>query len=57
MSSGLRLKQGTITDEEDIELAGIDVLLEEAKDDKKYYRELIRLAIKEPPETRIKIIL
>ena len=46
-------RQGTITDEEEIELAGIDKLLAEAKDDKKYYRELIKLTMKdEPPESK-----
>ena len=46
-------RQGTITDEEEIELAGIDKLLAEAKDDKKYYRELIKLSMKdEPPESK-----
>jgi hypothetical protein len=46
-------QQGTITDEEEIELAGIDKLLAEAKDDKKYYREFIKLSMKdEPPESK-----
>ncbi len=44
--------QGTITNVEEIELAGIDKLLAEAKDDKKYYQQLIKLAIKEPPESK-----
>jgi hypothetical protein len=38
---------GTITDEEKIELAGIDALLKDASDNKKFYRELVKLAIKE----------
>ncbi len=44
--------KGTITDEEEIELAGIDKLLDDARDSKKNYVELIRLAIKEPPESK-----
>ena len=45
-------QQGTITDEEEIELAGIDQLLADARDSKKNYVELIKLAIKEPPESK-----
>jgi hypothetical protein len=44
--------QGTITDDEDIELAGIDKLLEELKQQRKDYLELIKLAIKDPPESK-----
>jgi hypothetical protein len=45
--------RGTITEEEEIDLAGIGLLLAEAKDDKKYYHELIKLAMKdEPPVTK-----
>jgi hypothetical protein len=43
----------TITDEEEIELAGIDKLLADARDSKKNYFELIKLAMKdEPPVTK-----
>jgi len=45
--------QGTNTDEEEIELAGIDKLLADARDSKKNYVELIKLAMKdEPPVTK-----
>jgi len=45
--------QGTIPDEEEIELAGIDKLLADARDSKKNYVELIKLAMKdEPPVTK-----
>jgi len=45
--------QGTIPDEEEIELAGIDKLLADARDSKKNYVELIKLAMKdEPPESK-----
>ena len=45
--------QGTITDEERIDLVGIDKLLAEARDSKKYYVEIIKLAMKdEPPVTK-----
>jgi len=45
--------QGTNTDEEEIELAGIDKLLAYARDSKKNYVELIKLAMKdEPPVTK-----
>jgi len=44
-------QQGTITDEEEIELAGIGVLLEKLEASAKRYFELIKLAMKdEPPE-------
>jgi hypothetical protein len=46
-------KKDPITDEEEIELAGIDKLLAEAKEQRKDYRELIKLAMKdEPPVTK-----
>jgi hypothetical protein len=45
-------QQGTITDEEEIELAGIGVLLEKLEASAKRYFELIKLAIKEPPESK-----
>ena len=45
-------QQGTITDEEEIDLAGSDKLLADARDSKKNYVELIKLAIKEPPESK-----
>jgi len=46
-------QQGTITDEEEIDLAGIDKLLADARDSKKNYVELIKLAMKdEPPVTK-----
>jgi hypothetical protein len=42
-----------MTDEEEIELAGIGVLLADARDSKKNYLELIKLAMKdEPPVTK-----
>ena len=44
--------QGTITDEEEIELAGIDKLLDKLEQQRKDYLELIKLAIKEPPESK-----
>jgi hypothetical protein len=45
--------KGAITDEEELELAGIDKLLAETRDDKRYYQELIKLAMKdETPETK-----
>jgi hypothetical protein len=47
-----RNHQGTITDEEEIELAGIDKLLADARDSKKNYDSYIKLAIKEPPESK-----
>ena len=46
-------QQGTITDEEEIELAGIDKLLEKLEASAKRYFELIKLAMKdEPPVTK-----
>ncbi|KAJ3095388.1 hypothetical protein HDU96_001192 [Phlyctochytrium bullatum] len=45
-------QKGTITDEEEIELAGIDKLLEKLEQQQKNYLELIKLAIKEPPESK-----
>ena len=43
--------KGTITDEEEIELAGIDKLLEKLEQQRKDYLGLIKLAMKdEPPE-------
>ncbi|KAI8836347.1 hypothetical protein BC829DRAFT_426247 [Chytridium lagenaria] len=42
--------QETITDEERIELAGIDKLLADGRQQRKDYFELIKLAINEPPE-------
>ncbi|KAI3638871.1 hypothetical protein MIR68_003369 [Amoeboaphelidium protococcarum] len=43
-------QQGTITDEEEIELAGIDKLLEKLEASAKRYESFIKLAIKEPTE-------
>ena len=45
-------RQGTITDEEEIELAGIDKLLEKLEASAKRYDSYIKLAIKEPPESK-----
>jgi hypothetical protein len=46
-------RQGTITDEEEIELAGIDKLLAEARASAKRYDSYIKLAMKdEPPESK-----
>jgi hypothetical protein len=45
-------QQGTITDEEEIELAGIDKLLEKLEASAKRYDSYIKLAIKEPPESK-----
>ncbi|KAJ3198109.1 hypothetical protein HDU67_003603, partial [Dinochytrium kinnereticum] len=44
--------QGTIADEEAIELAGIDKLLEKLEQQQKNYLEVIKLVIKEPPESK-----
>jgi hypothetical protein len=44
--------RGTITDEEKIELAGIDTLLENLEQQRKHYVKFIELAIKEPPESK-----
>jgi len=44
--------QGTIPDEEEIELAGIDKLLEKLEASAKRYDSYIKLAIKEPPESK-----
>ncbi|KAI8804641.1 hypothetical protein BJ742DRAFT_823665 [Cladochytrium replicatum] len=44
--------QGAITDEEEIELAGIDKLLEKLEASAKRYDSYIKLAIKEPPESK-----
>jgi len=45
-------RQGTITDEEEIELAGIDKLLEKLEASAKRYDSYIKLAINEPPVTK-----
>ncbi|KAI3652466.1 hypothetical protein MP228_002791 [Amoeboaphelidium protococcarum] len=44
-----KVQQGTITDEEEIELAGIDKLLEKLRASAKRYVSFIKLAIMEPP--------
>jgi hypothetical protein len=45
-------RKGTITDDEEIELAGMDVLLEKLEDSAKRYDSYIKLAMKdEPPES------
>jgi hypothetical protein len=45
--------QGDLTDEEEIELAGIGVLLSDARDSKKNYVEFIKFTMKdEPPITK-----
>ncbi|KAJ3328332.1 hypothetical protein HDU76_010154 [Blyttiomyces sp. JEL0837] len=44
--------KGTISDEEKIELAGIDKLLNEARGVANHYAEFIKLTIDEPPESK-----